>query len=249
MIAQFFIAVIAIASLLFVVDILANRHPLTEEEVQKLLRKRQWEKGLMLHSFSSRPILAHPEEKKRMKSGGEWLEFHEKFDLVPARMAGFLKYKKHEWVILVVVQSHNSLCLWWNKGPNNATVAPNLPIESIISVAQSKNADLVARLHNHPNSNPSLYDCTKPSGQDLRSAEYIARSLSQSGISMLDFVCERGFPYLYYAHFTDKAIPPTTMLHDIQCKNGTGMFGNYSLRCELRKKPRKYRSVVNSRNL
>ena len=243
MIGQFFIAVIAIAALWFVIDVLANRHPLTQEEVQKLLRKRQWEKGLMLHSFSSRPILANPEEKKRMKSGGEWLEFYEKFELVPARMAGFLKYKKHEWIIVVVVQSRNSLCLWWNKGPDNTSVAPRLPIESIISVARSKNADLVALLHNHPNSNPSLYDCTEPSAQDLRSAEYTAKSLSQSGISMLEFVCERGSPYLYYAHFTDRGIPPAPILHDIQCKNGNGLFGNYSLRCELRRNPRLFRSV------
>lgn len=243
MIAQFCIVVIAIASLLLVIDIFSNRHPLTEEEVQKLLGKRQWEKGLALHSFSNRPIPANPEEKKRMRSGGEWLEFHEKFEFVPTRMAGFLKYKKHEWVIVVIVKSRRALRLWWNKGPDNTSVAPSLPIESMISVARSKDADLIALLHNHPNPNPSLYDCTKPSAQDLKSAEYTAKPLSQSGISMLEFICERGIPYLYYAHFADKAIPPEPILRDIQYKNGSGLFGNYSLRCELRKNPRKYRSV------
>lgn len=239
----FFVIVTAISSIWLVCDILSNRHPLTDDEVEKLLQRRQWRKGLQQYKFSDRPIPANPKEKKRMRSKGEWVQFREDFRFVPARMAGFLKYKKHEWVVIVIVRSQRSEYLWWNKGDDNSSVSPLLSLESMISEARTLNADIIAVLHNHPNPNPSLYSCIHPSDQDLVSAKWYCKSLSQSGIGLLEFVCERGIPYLYFAHFTNKVVPPEPILSRIQDTNGSGTLNNYSLRCELRKMPRKFRGI------
>lgn len=224
-------------------DILLNRHPLTEDEIRQLLHKRQCYQGLRKHRFSSKPIPANPKEKKQMRGTGEWRQFRENFRFVPARMAGFLKYKKHEWIVIVIIRSRRSEYLWWNKGDDNSSVHSLLPLESVTAEACAMNADMIAILHNHPNPDPSRYNCIQPSDQDLVSAKWYSESLSKSGISLLEFVCERGTPYLYFAHFADKTVPHEPIMSTIQNKNGKGILANYSLRRELRRKPRKFRSV------
>ena len=68
-----------------------------------------------------------------------------------------------------------------------------------------------------------------PSKAALRSADFYDEKFSQEGISLLEFICERGVPYLYYASFTDSVVPVTPIVDEILKVNGTGIFKNYSL--------------------
>ena len=92
---------------------------------------------------------------------------------------------------------------------------------------------MVVRLHNHPNPDPSKYRVNQPSSQDLKSAEYFANLFSQQGIAFMDFVCERGIPYLYYAFLSSGSAPIDGFIRDISKINDSGVFANVGLRREL----------------
>jgi hypothetical protein len=68
----------------------------------------------------------------------------------------------------------------------------------------------------------------------LTSAGFLHRDLGKRNISLLEFICERGVPHLYYAAFSDDVIPIGTILAEVNSINGKNVFKNYSLRKNLK---------------
>jgi len=231
----FFGAIVGIIILALVIDIYWHRHPLNEQEVHQLSRKRQRNSALSKFDFSTMPQPADPVEKKAMRGQGEFVVCDLHYRDAPSRIAGLLKYKKHEWIVIAFINSFHIHCLWWNKGPDRTQVWSFLQDHSLKSAINSFDSDSIAILHNHPNPDPSRYRMDIPSEADLHSADFYDEKFSQEGISLLEFICERGVPYLYYASFTDSVVPFEPIVDEILKVNGTGIFKNYLLRKELKK--------------
>ena len=181
------------------------------------------------------PQPADPVEKKAMKSQGEFVVCDLPFRHAPSRIAGLLKYKKHEWIVIAFINSFHVRCLWWNKGPDGSQVWSFLQHHSLKIAIKSFEANAIAIFHNHPNPDPSRYRMNTPSEADLLSADFYHKEFSDEGVSLLEFICERGVPYLFYASFTDSVVPVVPIVEEILSVNGTGIFKNYSLRKELKK--------------
>jgi hypothetical protein len=214
-------------------NIFKNRHPLNPEEVLELARKKQWNHLLTVYSYSSFPKIADSSEKKAMKASGQFVRCDLSFFELPSSVAGLLKYKKHEWVVLVFIKDLHAEYLWWNKGKDGKSVYPYLRGGYLENALRLHRPDTLIRLHNHPNPNPSKYRANQPSDQDLKSAEYFSGLLSGQGIGFLDFVCERGVPYLYYAFLNSGISPVERFVEDISKVNDSGLFANVGLRREL----------------
>jgi len=227
-------AIAGLIALFWAVDVYRNRHPLTSDEVQELSQKRQRNQALWKYDFSTVPKLADPAEKKAMKSTGEFVACDIPYRDAPARVAGLLKYKKHEWIVISFIDSLHVHHLWWNKGPDGTQVWSFLRDHSLKSAIRSLKPDTIAILHNHPNPDPSRYRMNIPSEADLRSAGFYDAEFSGLGLSLLEFICERGVPHLYYASFSESVVPLQPITREIQQLNGTGVFKNYSLRKELK---------------
>jgi hypothetical protein len=219
--------------LVWVQDIFKNRHPLNADEVFELARKKQWNHFLATYSYSSIPRNADPTAKKAMKASGQFVRCDLRYFELPSSVAGLLKYKKHEWVVLVFVKEFHAEYLWWNKGKDGTSVSPYLRGGHLENALRLYRPDTLIRLHNHPNPNPSKYRTNLPSQQDLKSAEYFSGLLSEKGISFLDFVCERGVPHLYFAFFNSSLSPVERYVEEISGKNNSGIFANIGLRREL----------------
>ena len=224
--------------LIWAVDVYRHRHPLTAEELFALSRKRQRNRAFSVFEFSITPQPASPVEKKAMKSQGEFVPCDLAYHGTPARIAGLLKYKKHEWIVIVFINSHRAHQLWWNKGPDGTTVWSFLRDHPLKSAIEAFKPDAIAMLHNHPNPNPSKYRVNLPSSADLRSASLYDAEFSKHGISLLEFICDRGVPHLYYAGFADSVVPIKPIIEEIGRINGTNLFKNYSLQKELKRKTR-----------
>jgi len=227
------LVLIALLFLEWALDVFKNRHPLNPEEVLELARIKQWRHLLAVHAFSSIPVAADPSKKKAMKASGQFVRCDLGFSQLPSSIAGLLKYKKHEWVVLVFVKDLHAQYLWWNKGQDGKSVSPHLRGGYLDNALRFHKPDMVVRLHNHPNPDPSKYRVNQPSSQDLKSAEYFSRLLSQQGIAFMDFVCERGVPYLYYAFLSTRSAPIDGFIKDISKINDSGIFANAGLRREL----------------
>jgi hypothetical protein len=229
-----FLAIVAVLLLCYGIDVFCNRHPLSPDELRHLAHKRQRNRALFEYRFGINQRPAEPTEKKAMNSAGEFLACDLDYNQAPSRIAGLLKYKKHEWIVFAFIVSKRVTRLWWNKGPDGTRVWPFLHDHAFETTIRSLNPNAIAILHNHPNPDPSRYRMNMPSNADLTSAEYLHHRLTPKGVSVLEFICERGVPHLYYAAFADNTIPVEPILTEIHSVNGTGIFKNYSLRKELR---------------
>jgi hypothetical protein len=220
----------------FAVDVFLNRHPLQDEEVDTLAGKRRRVRQLHEFQFCTSPRQAAAAEKKAMKSTGEFVALETDYFEAPSRIAGLLKYKKHEWIAVAFVARKRVIRVWWNKGPDGRQVWSLLSVADVAHQVRRLGVDTVVMLHNHPNPNPSRYRANVPSGADLRSAGYYHRACSEIGVSLLEFICERGTPHLYYAGFSSSVVPLEPIVREVATANGLGVFGNYKLRRELRRK-------------
>lgn len=230
----FFVGLVTLIVLIWGIDVYCHRHPLTPEESLRLAEKRRRNKALFEYRYSTNRRLANPTEKKAMKSQGEFVSCAMDYYDAPARIAGLLKYKKHEWIVVAFITSKRALRLWWNKGPDRTQVWSFLRDHPFRSTIEALQPDTIAILHNHPNPDRSRYRANLPSEADLRSAGFYDELLDKLGVTLLEFICESGTPHLYYARFADGIVPIDEVLREIQEVNGTGVFKNYSLRKELR---------------
>ena len=192
----FVAAVIGIFLIVWAIDVYRHRHPLNIQEVLALSRKRQRNRALLKFDFSKMQRLADAAEKKSMRSKGELVGCDLGYRDMPVRVAGLLKYKKHEWIVIAFINSFHVRYLYWNKGPDGMRVWSFLRASSLRTVIRSLRPDAIAILHNHPNPNPSCYLMSVPSEADLQSAGFYDREFSKDGISLLEFICERGVPHL-----------------------------------------------------
>jgi hypothetical protein len=224
----------AVIILCFGIDVFCHRHPLTADEVVLLAEKWRRNRALSEYQFSTYQQIADAAEKKAMKGMGEFLVCDLAYTDTPARIAGLLKYKKHEWIVIAFVRGRRVTHLWWNKGPDGTTVWSFLRDNALDRTLESVKPDILAIFHNHPNPDPSRYRMNIPSNADLTSAGFLHRDLGKRNISLLEFICERGVPHLYYAAFSDDVIPIGTILAEVNSINGKNVFKNYSLRKNLK---------------
>lgn len=230
------LAVVVLPVAVFAVDVYLRRHPLDDDEVRRLARKRRRSRALSMFGFSAVRQHVDPAEKKAMRSRGEFVECDLHYREMPSRVAALLKFKKHEWVVIAFVRSLQVRRLWWNKGPDGTQVSSFLPDDEVRRVLRRHDCDAVAVLHNHPNPDPSRYRMNLPSRRDLRWAAHWRQMLAQENVSLLKFVCERGVPYLYFASFADSALAVAPIVEEVASENGLSAFRNYRLRAELRKR-------------
>ena len=224
-------AAIVVAAKAF--DFLANCHPLNDSEVLDLAEKRRRNRALEKFDFSNIEQPAHPSEKKRMKASGQFVSCNLAFYDAPAHIAGMLKAKKHEWIVAAYVRSYHVPLLWWNKGPDGVHVYLTLSEQDVLSQAKEMGANAIAILHNHPNPYGNRATC-EPSPNDVKSALITANFLLPHAISLLEFVCDRGVPHLYFTAFSEAEEPFEPILSNVQQSNGLSRGENYGLRKELR---------------
>ncbi len=170
--------------------------------------------------------------KKRMNPNGEFYRIDESLCEFPARAAGLLKYKKQEWVMIAFGSEKRVDLIFVNKGIDRNNVALHLSAENIAKIATQEQHNSVLIFHNHPNTNPEYYDFTKPSTKDVDSANHYADILNQKGLSLLEFVCERGLHYEYFFSPADNFLPLSTFVNAVSGVNGYSKFRNLALHCE-----------------
>lgn len=221
----------------FIIGILAvffitHLRPLTELEIWQLAEKRRNRQIREYFIFSQVEFLPNPEFKKNMKADGRYYVINEKLFELPSIIAALLKYKKHEWIVVAFEKNRTIDLIWLNKGEDNRSVSLIPSLGKLSYQAHKENYTSVLKFHNHPNSNPGLYDCTKPSEQDLRSARIFATAYNDYGVNLVEFVCERGRHYEYFLSPAHKFLPLNDFIIAVRSRNGLRSLQNLSLHME-----------------
>lgn len=219
---------------------ITHLHPLSQSEIMVFANKRRKLRLKDYFKFGTVELTVDKVFKSRMKATGKLYHMNESLNVIPSLVAALLKGKKHEWIVLAFEKDANIDYLWVNKGADGKSVIALWQNDDIKNFALQKNIGTILQFHNHPNSNPRLYDCTMPSQVDMKSAEVLSAILNPVGINLIEFVCERGKHYQYYSSYSDKFLPITEIVKEIEQINGKDKGGNYRLHRELRKLKKLY---------
>jgi hypothetical protein len=229
---EFFLIVIGIFLFIAIIFIITHLSPLTDDEIKSLADKRRKYQINNYYSFSSHEFEADKDFKKHMNANGKFYTINETLYNFPSLAAANLKYKKHEWIIFAFEKNKKLDLLWLNKGSDNTKVSSHISLFDILKVAQSNNYKSVLFFHNHPNTNPNYYDCTKPSTQDLKSASELKDLLNSNEINLIAFICERGQHYKYFLSIADSFFPISLIIVELRKENGQSKLDNLSLHFE-----------------
>jgi hypothetical protein len=206
--------------------------PLSQAEVIQLGQKRR-SKWLNQHFiFHNTELVADREIKKSMPANGGYWHLNEPLHRFPSVAAALLKGKKHEWIIIAFEKQGAVVLAWMNKGPHREGVSPFISVEGVASTARNCQAASILVLHNHPNINPSQYNCTRPSNADVSSAHEWSTYLNGTGLNSIEFVCERGMHYEYWRSYSDSFMPVSTFAQRISEANGNSKLTNLGLHFE-----------------
>jgi len=229
LISGFFLLLTTFSVTIFII---LHTRPLKEDEIIQLADKQRQKLINQYFSFDQREFFANTEFKKRMNPSGEFQIVNESLVVFPAIAAALLKYKKHEWIIIAFEKGGIVNKLWINKGINRSQVSIYLSPEFIARLADADDDISILIFHNHPNSDPTLFDLTHPSNQDITSAHAYALILNQEGKNLLEFVCERGRHYRYFQSITPSFFPLSRYIASIKSVNDISFEKNLKLHLE-----------------
>ncbi len=229
------IAVVLIVAAIWAWDFYRISKPLTPIELSKLALLRRKRHAYEYFNFSSRHVPLDLSFKASMRPDGAFHAVSYPVEEALGIVASHLKYKKHEWVVFMLVKDRCVVSLWCNKGPDATMVWPTIGISFITQFATSRGAHMVIRSHNHPNPHASNISLLAPSPQDLISSNLLAEEFNASRLNFIDVLCERG-SWLVYGEFNAKSFFPLTEIAASLAEEIDGSKrANRSLHCELRR--------------
>lgn len=226
--------VIAVVLIAAIVNHWRMSRPLDPGQVERLAEKRRSRLIHEHYNFRHVPLALDTTFKKSMRPDGSFHSVDYPLHAALSITASHLKYKKHEWVVFLFCAEHRVLGLWCNKGPDSTKVAPSLDTGALGKIASSTYADLVVRMHNHPNPHSAYVSLLGPSEQDLRSSRHFAEAFNACGINFLDVVCERGEWVVYGEGCLPSFFPYDRVRSEVVASNGRSGADNRRLQRELR---------------
>jgi len=132
------ISLLILITAIVAIVLVSFSRPLTEEQIPKLAQKRRKRRILLYFSPNSFSYFSLTMEfKSGLKPDGKLYQFDLEMPHVPSFVAELLKYKKHEWPVMVLLRDRKSECLWANKGPDRTRVHL-VSINSILKNSQRK---------------------------------------------------------------------------------------------------------------
>lgn len=226
---EYFLAAVVAGILLFIT---LHLRSLADYEVTSLGIKRRKRNIEAYFHMDNIERSVNVEFKKSLNPRGVFYRVDLPLYSAASTVAGLLKYKKHEWIVVAFEKGKQVGHLWVNKGHNNSSASIYLPLNEALDTAIRNGYSSILMFHNHPNSNPSRYNCTQASKTDLFTASYWASTLNPGGVSLAEYVCERGLHYRYFLSPSESFVPLADFIEAINRANGYSRFGNLCLHME-----------------
>lgn len=208
-------------------------NPLTEKQITQLATKRR-RKSIDKYYYYSNSYTPFPLDfKKNMNPKGSFYNVNIMLIELPYFVANLLKYKKHEWIVIAFEKNHTVDMIWVNKGQDKSSATFKISNELVIEIARENSIESVFFFHNHPNSDPSKFSKTSPSETDLNTARIQTNLYMNNKLNLLEYVCERGVPHIYWKSINDDFMPLMGFTNHIRdFENNISKSKNFSLNLE-----------------
>lgn len=208
---------------------LYNARSLSEDETNEMAAFKRFDDIMKTFGFHNSIIEIQQEYKAILNPKGEYYNWSAPLKDFPSIAAGYLKGKKHEWLIFAFAVESDVMGFFINKGFDNKSVAPILPFEKVINYAKELNAHTILDFHNHPNA--ILF----PSEQDIKVANECGKLAIDNNLNYCAFICGRGQYFQYAWWFPKEFSTYERHLKETIEVNGSSLIDNYRMRKQINK--------------
>ncbi len=208
---------------------LYNARELSVIETYEIAAFRRFDDIMKTFGFHNSIIEIRQEYKAILNPKGEYYNWCAPLKDFPSIAAGYLKSKKHEWLIFAFAVDNDVVGFIINKGYDNSSVAPIVPFETIIGIANKLKAHTVLDFHNHPNA--ILF----PSEQDVKVANECGQLAVDNNLNYCAFLCGRGQYFQYAWWFPKEFSNYEQHLKETNEINGASLIDNYRMRKQIKK--------------
>ncbi|MBO5210659.1 MAG: hypothetical protein J6B80_01865 [Clostridia bacterium] len=209
-----------------------HQRPLTSEEILKLSKIRQIKYINKFFHFSRQQFNINPSFRSHLDQSGRWDKISLPVSATASFLTALLKYKRHEWWVMVLADEYTAKLIWANKGLNNESCYFKGDYETLLNLAKKYNCNTIISMHNHPHTSDRYWNLLHPSETDLKTAKKLKSLFKNEKMNLIESLCSQGdfivYDYMFSSPF------PNTSIKEISAENNISENNNYKLHCEIR---------------
>ncbi len=198
---------------------LTHRRPLSPEQISKLAEARRCHYINQNFRFSSDRFNVNPKYRESLSKEGRWDRVSISYPVIATAIAEILRYKRHEWYVLVLSNEKESKFIWANKGDDNKSCYSKANIIQTILLAESNDCNTVMAFHNHPHTQDSYWNLLAPSETDIVSCNRFKQVFNEVGLNYIDGLVSQGNYIIYGYSFADSYHPAGSTIEEINKEN------------------------------
>ena len=226
---------IALKILLNILFWLTHRKPLTDDQISKLADVR---KNLYINQhfkFSTDGYKINPKYRESLDKDGRWDRVEIQYPIIGAAVAELLRYKRHEWFIIILANENEAKYIWANKGDDNSSCYSKVNLLQISQFAKSNDCNTVLDFHNHPHTKERYWNLLSPSQTDINSLKTWTDYFTKAGLNYISGIVSQGQYIIYGYEFSEMYHPPGCSIEEIKEENNKSKKHDYQLQKELKK--------------
>jgi hypothetical protein len=228
----FIVMLLVLISISIFVFIISHLEVLTRDEIEEVTTAIWLDNIKNRFEFNKGEYIIDNNFRKYLRSWGKYYEIDETLFSLPSVIAELLRYKRHEWIVVAFEKGQKINKVWINKGVDENSVTLRFKIQDLIEEQEEVFSSILV-FHNHPcPHNSSEYELSKPSEQDIETANVRFEILSEKNLNYIEFICVKGKYYPYYMKICKKQYPIAHIEDDIMKLNGQSKYVNLKLHCK-----------------
>lgn len=236
--AIFTVAIVFILTVEEIIFIVRHNRPLTENEIKELSEARRREYINRNFHLSHTSLSINSNYRSSLEKAGRWDRINIAYSNSCSFLTELLRYKRHEWFVILIADEHQGKLIWANKGNDNASCYFKGRLEEVVRLAEQNKCNTVIMMHNHPHTADRSWNLLIPSDTDLHTFDRCRNFFDEHGLNLIDAVCSMGEFSVYGQNFAQSFFPSGTSFSEISLLNDASSKDHLRLHYELRLKKR-----------
>ena len=214
---------------------LTHRKPLTDEQVAALAEARKCNYINTHFCFSENGFKINPKYRESLNKEGRWDRVSISYPVIGSAIAELLRFKRHEWSIMILANEKEAKYIWANKGDDNSSCYSKANFLHLLMLANTNECNTVLHFHNHPHTQERYWNLLVPSETDLKTLKTLTDYFNKAGLNFIDGIVSQGKYTIFGYGFSPEYRPKGTTVEEISLENNKSKKGNYKLHRELKK--------------
>lgn len=218
-----------------IIFVKGHKGPLEDGQIERLSRIRQIRYINENFNIDHTQIGVNVQYRSCLNKTGRWDKVSLPFNETMAFVTELLKYKRHEWYIMMLCDENECKYIWANKGNDSSSCYFNGDLDVLVALAQANKCNTVITMHNHPHTRDIYWNLLQPSDTDLNSYKRLKEIYNEAGLNYICGLCTQGKFMIYGQSFSALYFPENASVEKIAMENNKSEKDNLKLHRELRR--------------